>query len=279
MTTLQNLHMHSCYCDGANTIENTIKVGIEKGFDSIGFSGHSTMPHPNTYSMTLESEQEYIKEVQELKIKYADKIEVLLGIEYDFYSINDLSNYDFIIADVHHIKVKDTLVDMDVRKPETVQKIIDDYFDGDGLKYARAFYETTAKLVELERADFVGHFDLIEKHIEKANLFDHTCKKYKDYQICALETLVKKIPIFEINTGAIPRGYRSTPYPSISVLKELKRLGGNITISSDCHDNKYLSFKYDYAVELAKEAGFKEYYVFTKKGFKSVPFDKLLNKL
>lgn len=271
--------MHSTYCDGANTIEDTIKVAIQKGFDSIGFSSHSTMPHTNTYSITLEGEKKYLQELVELKKKYADKIDVLTGIEFDLYSINDLSPYDFIIADVHHIKVKDILVDMDVRAPETVQKIIDEHFDGDGLKYARAFYETTAKLVELNRADFVGHFDLIEKHIEKANLFDTECKKYKEYQISALEAIVNKIPVFEINTGAISRGYRTTPYPSLFVLKELNRLGGKITITSDCHDNKFLTYGYLDAVELAKKAGFKEYYVFTKKGFISKPFDLLLDKL
>lgn len=279
MTILQNLHMHSTYCDGKNSIKDTIEKAISLGFDSIGFSGHSTMPHKNSYSMTLEGEKNYKNDIEFLKKTYQDKIEVLMGIEYDLYSINDLSPYDYVIADVHHIKVKDTLIDMDVRTPETVQKIIDQYFDKNALSYARAFYETTAKLIELKKADIVGHFDIIEKHSEKANLFDVNSKEYRNYQLSALETVVKKIPVFEINTGAISRGYRTSPYPSLFILKELKRLGGQITISSDCHDNDFLSAGYIDALNIAKSAGFNEYYVFTKNGFKSVTFDKLLKKL
>lgn len=276
---LQNLHTHSNYCDGKNTIENTVKKALDLGFDSIGFSSHSTMPHKNSYSMTLDGEKEYKKDLENAKKKYENQIEILSGIEYDLYSINDLDYYDYVIADVHHLKVNNTLVDMDVRTPRKVKEIINEFFDGNAMNYVKCFYETTALLSQLKKADFVGHFDIIEKHVEKEFLFDINSKEYKDLQTFAIENVVNKIPVFEVNTGAISRGYRTTPYPSIFVLKEIKRLGGQITISSDCHDNNYLTHGFIDAINLAKQAGFNEYYVFTKNGFKSVTFDKLLKKL
>lgn len=44
-----------------------------------------------------------------------------------------------------------------------------------------------------------------------------------------------------MNTGAIARGYRTTPYPAPFILKELKNLGCGIIISSDCHDKLQLN--------------------------------------
>ena len=36
-----NLHAHTFYCDGKNNAEDYILTTIEKGFTSVGLSGHS----------------------------------------------------------------------------------------------------------------------------------------------------------------------------------------------------------------------------------------------
>lgn len=41
MKHLQNLHTHTIYCDGKDTPEEMILAACEKGFTSLGFSGHS----------------------------------------------------------------------------------------------------------------------------------------------------------------------------------------------------------------------------------------------
>ena len=46
--------------------------------------------------------------------------------------------------------------------------LINNYFGGDGLEYARCYYEHLAKLPQYcKQLDIVGHFDLLEKHEEK----------------------------------------------------------------------------------------------------------------
>jgi len=40
----QNLHTHGTLCDGKYEYEDTVKKAIERGFESIGFSGHSFIP-------------------------------------------------------------------------------------------------------------------------------------------------------------------------------------------------------------------------------------------
>ena len=36
-----DIHVHTTYCDGKNSAEETVLAALEKNFVSIGFSGHS----------------------------------------------------------------------------------------------------------------------------------------------------------------------------------------------------------------------------------------------
>ena len=77
----------------------------------------------------------------------------------------------------------------------------------------------------------------------------------------AAEKLARLGLIFEINTGAVARGYRSVPYPTLPLLKEIKRQGFGILFTSDCHEKNFFDCAFDDAVDLALAAGYKEYFV------------------
>ena len=91
--------------------------------------------------------------------------------------------------------------------------------------------------------------------------------------IQAAEALVGKVKYFEVNTGAISRGYRTTPYPAPFIIKQMKRLGFGAIISSDCHDKDFLDCGYEDAKQLLREAGFTEHYVLKDEGFVSIPLE------
>ena len=61
----------------------------------------------------------------------------------------------------------------------------------------------------------------------------------------ALDKLKGAPVAFEINTGAISRGYRTTPYPEDFILDEIKKLGKKLIITSDCHSKENLIFGFD----------------------------------
>lgn len=269
MQNKQNLHTHSTFCDGVNTPREMIEIAIEKDFDSIGFSGHSPMYYSPSYGMTLENTQLYIKEILKLKKEYAGRIDVFCGIEYDIYSDIDLTPYEYAIGSVHYLPINGEFVGID-RSDTEVERVIKKYFANDGLQYAKSYYENLAKLPDYGKFDIIGHFDIVAKHCEKRQFFDINSKEYIRLAVEAAEALVGKIPLFEVNTGAISRGYRSTPYPSIPILKELKRLGFGATVSSDCHDGRNLDCHFTESYELLRYCGFKEYYVFTEMGFEPV---------
>ncbi len=269
MKNLQNLHTHTCYDDGADTPEEVILTAIDKGFTSIGFSGHSYMHYAPSHSMSMAGTEEYKNDIALLKEKYRDKIDIFCGLEVDMYSDIDLSGYDYLIGSVHYLLCDGQYVGFD-RSEEIVKKVIDEHFAGSGIEYAKAYYKELSQLPRYGKFDIIGHFDLITKHCDNVEFFDQSCSEYKNAAIKAAEALAGKIPFFEVNTGAVARGYRKNPYPSDFLIKELKNLGFGVVITSDCHDRRMLDCEFEYTTEILKRCGFNERYILTKQGFKPV---------
>lgn len=272
----QNLHTHTVYCDGKNTPEELIREALCLGFDSLGFSAHSYMPWLDPiYSLTPEKEPLYKKEIRALKEKYRDLIDIYLGIEVEISSLPlDLSDYDYTIGSVHYIKKNGEFLAMD-RSEDFVRDLINTHFGGDGMAYARCFYETAATLGDYGKFDIVGHFDLVSKHAEKASFFDTQSKAYQNAALEALHAVIKTHRVFELNTGAIGRGYRTTPYLAPFIMKELRTLGCDLVISSDCHNKNALAVYYPEAVEYIKSFGFSHVLTLTKNGFAPISIEAL----
>lgn len=269
MNALQNLHTHTTYCDGIDTPEQMIQAAIEKGFGGIGFSGHSYMFYSPEHSMSIAGTEDYKKEITILKEKYKGRIDVFLGLEFDRYSEVDLSGYDYLIGSLHYLKIGDEFVGFD-RSAEVVSQVIDRYFAGNGMDFAKEYYRQLASLADYGNFDIIGHFDLITKNIEKVRFFDVGSEKYLKYALTAMEALRGKIPFFEVNTGAISRGYRTTPYPAKNLIKKFKEMGFGAVITSDCHNSEYLDCAFSDARRLLLECGFCEHYILTDSGFKAV---------
>jgi len=78
---------------------------------------------------------------------------------------------------------------------------------------------------------------------------------------------------FEINTGAMSRGYRTAPYPNPVLLKELHAMGGRIIINSDSHSADTIAYAFDQAQKLAYDCGFRKVTVLTPQGFQEIPLE------
>ena len=271
MKVLQNLHTHTEFCDGENTCREQVERAIELGFKSIGFSAHGYTPFTLEYCLKEPITLDYINEVNRLKEEYKGRIEVYLGIEYDLYSQGSLAPYDYVIGSVHYVKTeKGEYFPIDFKSEQTLKRCVDKLFDGDANKLAKRYFELVESLPDrLERIDVVGHFDLITKSNDFAKIIDTESEEYRRYALKAIEKLVKKVGVFEINTGAMSKGVKLSPYPDRWMLSKINRLGGKVIITSDCHKRENLNFAFDECVALAKECGFKEIYYFNGKEFVS----------
>ena len=266
MAMFQNLHTHTTYCDGTLPPEEMIKAAIARGGSSIGFSEHSYVSFDEEYSMSLDDTPRYISEVNNLKKKYEGTIDVFLGIEMDYFTDKAPEGLEYIIGAAHHVEKSGKFITVD-GCAEHLKKMNDEHFDGDYYAMAEAYFATVADVIHKTNADIVGHFDLISKNNVNGSMFDESHPRYLNAAIGAMEQVLKKRSLFEVNTGAMYRRGKSEPYPSVFLLKELQKRGGEVTLSSDSHCADSLFYKFDEMLELIKSCGFRYIKRFTKDGF------------
>lgn len=265
-----NCHTHTSFCDGKNTAEEMTLAAIEKGFVSLGFSGHSPMYFENDWAMTRDNLKNYINEIKRVKEKYKDKIDVLCGIELDAdYSDVNLSEFEYFIASVHQLHGKDKIFSLDL-SPEELTECVDCLYGGDWYKMAEAYFNNLADFVISGDFDVVGHFDLITKFNGKTPLFDEENETYRYAAVKALNMILDSKPdiLFEVNTGAMYRKGNPKPYPAEFLMKRIKERGGLITITSDSHCCESLDFAFEAMVDYCKNCGFSEAYYLTSDGRK-----------
>ena len=116
------------------------------------------------------------------------------------------------------------------------------------------------------KPDILGHIDLITKYSERHAFFDETDPRYRRAALDALRAVDTSATLLEINTGAMSRGWRTTPYPAPFILEEWRRMGGRIIVTADTHSPTTILYAYDKAIEAATAAGFKECAILTRNG-------------
>ena len=236
-----DLHMHTIWSDGTNTAEEMVQEAIRKGLETIGISDHSS---GDPCGMTLEQSVDYRAEIAALKEKYAGQIRVLCGLERDYFT-DDFADYDYTIGSVHWLAMPDGHhVPVDYMA-EKLREGADKYFGGDFYALAEAYYAMMAKVVEVTKCDIIGHFDLITKFIEQDPAFDTNHPRYVKAWQQAADELLKTGKPFEVNTGAISRGYRTTPYPAKEIRDYIREHGGKLIMSSDAHAKENIAFRFD----------------------------------
>lgn len=264
----QNLHTHSTYCDGNDTPEQMVLAAVEQGFDSIGFSSHSYVEEMKDFSIAPDMVCQYKSEISQLREKYRDKIRIFCGLEKDCDTQMDTTGFDYLIGSVHCMKVDGQMlhIDWDAQK---LRHNVEDVYRGDGIAYARRYFAEVGKIADACPVDIIGHFDLLTKFSERVSYFDTDAMEYVQAAIEAMDALAGKVPFFEINTGAIARGYRTAPYPAENLIREFKKRGFGAVITTDCHNKKDLSCGYDAAKACLIRNGFTHHYVLKDDGFVS----------
>ncbi len=266
-----NCHTHTDYCDGKNTAREMIEGAIDKGFSSLGFSGHVPMNFPNEWAMTEENLDEYYAELNLLKKEYAENIEILSGIELDAdYELKKEYKFDYIISSVHQIHGKNKIYAIDLSADE-LSECVDVEFGGDWNKMAEEYFGNLATLAVKEKTDVVGHFDLITKFNKNGALFDENDPEYQESALRWLDFIIYNKPdiIFEVNTGAMYRCGNETPYPAAFILRRIGERGARVTVTSDAHCIDALDFMFDKAKCYCKECGIDTVWHLTKEGFVS----------
>ena len=230
----RDFHIHSTFSDGRCTPEELCLYAIDRGMTHIGFSDHSYTDFDTEYCMSPERYDEYRAEIRRLSKKYEGRIKIYCGIEQDYYSSIPAEGFDYVIGSVHYVKAGEIYLPVD-KSAADLRRATDEYFSGDPLLFAEEYYKTVADVVNVTGADIIGHFDLCTKFCEKDPLIDESDPRYIAAWKAAADRLIPLGKYFEINTGAISRGYKSAPYPASPIIDYIKERGGRFILSSDSH--------------------------------------------
>ena len=250
-----NYHTHTTYCDGNSTPAEIVREAVSLGMREIGFSGHSYTSIDESYCMSREGTRQYFDEINDLKSEYDGTIKIFCGLERDFFADPDDYDWDFVIGSCHYIEKDGEYFPVD-ESEEILLDAADRLYCGDIYALISDYYSEVGKVARKTGCDIIGHFDLITKFNEGGRLFSESDPRYTAAWTNALdEILTGDSCIFEINTGAMSRGYRTAPYPSPAILKELGKRGAKVILSSDSHDRSTLLYGFDKAEQAARDAG------------------------
>ena len=165
------------------------------------------------------------------------------------------SDYDFVIGSVHYINVNGRYYHVD-SSPEMLRALIHECND-DVYSMCEKYFALVSDVVNKTGANIIGHFDLITKLNDKYNFFDESNSRYIHAWKSSADNLLRTGRPFEINTGAISRGYKTVPYPSREILEYIAAHNGKVILSSDSHDKANLMYKFSECEALADSLGLK----------------------
>ena len=263
-----SVHTHSTFCDGKNTMAEMAAAACAAGVKHYGFSGHIHTPCPADVGVCMASDMTaYRREALRLRQEYAGRMEILLGIEWDLCSDLSVSDWaDYWIGSVHNLYDAATGEYYSVDwKVEELERCRDTLCGGDAMEMVRRYYAAVAE-VAAKRPTILGHIDLITKLNGGNRFFDEDSPAYRAAALEALHAADPKATLLEINTGAMARGYRDSPYPALFLLEEWRAMGGSIILTADAHTAEGVLFGYGKAIALAKSAGFTESVLLTLDG-------------
>jgi histidinol-phosphatase (PHP family) len=280
---LVNYHSHTHFCDGKAHPEEFIKAAVEKGFTAYGISSHAPVPFRSEWNMNREDVTEYIDIIDDLKIRYKDRIEIYKGFEIDyiegFWSYTDsfLSDLhlDYFIGSVHYIeRLDDGSFFCFDGKPGNFFETADQYYKRDFRKIIEQYYYNVRQMVINDKPDIIGHVDKIKMHNTIEVYLDENESWYKKQVEDTLDVISSAGSIVEVNTRGLYRHDPPLLYPGQWILKRMKEKKIPAMVNSDSHHPSEINLGYDIAFRALYEAGFSTVRALLGGKWQDVEFDK-----
>jgi len=238
-------HMHTILSDGHNTHEEMVRSAIEKGFDEIGFSDHFCIRQPCSWAVGADGIAQLEEKVAEIKEKYSEQINVLFGLEVDYFADREEEireslqpfNFDYIIGSVHFL---------DDWNYDTDKSRYGDYTNDFLYEW---YFRELQKAAKSGLFDIMAHPDLIKKfrvwpETSKRQLFENTARIFAESGVA-----------FEINTSGIDRPCGEF-FPGNELLEAFHNAGVPVTIGSDSHLKEQIGRHFNEARTILKEIGY-----------------------
>lgn len=257
---LSDFHLHSCFSgDSQASPEEIINKAISLKMPYLCITDHQDFDYVGDIDFSLDVDT-YFERFSDLREQYADKIQLLIGVETglephlseELDALILSKPFDFIIGSSHLVNRVDPFY------PEYWANRSEE--DG-ALEY---FNSIENCLKTCHNFDVYGHLDYVMRYSpSKGSGFSYHL--YKDILDEILKKLIYLGKGIELNTGGLARGL-AFPNPHPDILKRYAQLGGEIiTVGSDAHFPEFIGNSFDVAKEMLKNAGFKYYTIFKQR--------------
>lgn len=230
-----NFHTHTYRCNHADGSEEDYVIeAIKNNFATLGVSDHGPYPDDRLgLRMKYTELPEYLSILEDLKIKYKDKIKIFTGLEIEF----DPKSMDYYNYLLNELRVEYLALGQHVFSHNgEFCNSFELTNTGEYISYAK----TIADAMETGFFKFLCHPDLIF-----LNNFpwDDNCEKACDIII---EAAKKHDFILELNANGLRRGIKSFcdgeryPYPHNKFWEKVAKTNIKVLINSDCHSPSLL---------------------------------------
>ena len=279
---LANYHTHTSFCDGTASVRDMAQAAFLAGYKILGFSAHAPVPLPSPGNLAPERVAPYVRAVRESAEEFSGRMEILAGLELEWVpgiGIPPADGYasvplDYSIGSVHYVKSPSgKFFTVDCPEDEFDRAMRGGY-GGNGSRFYRDYWGEMIGLIRSGGFDILGHLDIVKKNNQGARWFDEFSPDYLRTAFEAVEALAETGMVVEINTGGMARGKLLEPYPSLPILKEMKRRRVSVCIGADAHALAHLDKEWrDIGVEWAREAGYRELLVFSHGEWRAGPLE------
>jgi histidinol-phosphatase (PHP family) len=261
-----NFHSHSLFCDGKAAPEDFIVAAIKKGFPAYGYSSHAPVPFPSLWNLAPEKLQDYLDEINRLKIKFAGEIQIYTGLEIDYieglwgHQLSGLKDtpIDYFIGSVHYIgQFPNGSHFCFDGQPDAFFEGIELLYHNDFRKAITLYYNSVMQMVETDKPDVIGHLDKIKMHNAVHPYLAGEEKWYTNLVEETLEVIRQKGCMIEVNTRGLYKHIPPVLYPGTWVLKRIYQKKIPVILNSDSHHPDEIDLGFAYAAKLLREIGFK----------------------
>ncbi|MBR3893788.1 MAG: hypothetical protein IKJ35_01425 [Clostridia bacterium] len=249
--------------------EQLVLRAIAQGMTCIGFSAHSRISFLPERGMSIEEEQGYRAEIARLRRLYGDRIHIFFGVNQDYCADLPPLGYDFVVGSVDYIRSGDAYCAAS-ESLRLLHGMIDRHFASDAFAFLRAYFEAFANLPEKTACDIVAVPDAALRWNGEDSLFDGRNVRYRKCVLDALDALLEKNVIFEIDTRNFLADVRRSSRAYLMLLRYLAENRGRVTLTSSVEDFARTKQELAQAEHLCRSVGIGSVSRLTASGWQSV---------
>jgi histidinol-phosphatase (PHP family) len=249
-----------------NTLEEIVLASIQAGLNSIGFSSHAPIPFPSLWNMKAADVANYQNEIERLKQRFKDEIEIYTGFEIDFIPHYTSKNYfrkvgltpHYTIASVHYLDFLDENEAWEIDgNPEIFQIGVQQLYHGDLKAVVKRYFYVMMEMIEQLTPDILGHIDKIK--IQPLLHQSGICNTPFYFGLVneTLDLCAENDVMVEINNRGIYRNLTTTFYPSPEIVKMMYEKQIKIVLNTDAHQTSELGIFGKQEIELIQQVGYK----------------------